>query len=164
MKDKKSAKKPPPKDQFVALRFEMMKAPAWRAMSTSARIYYLALKSLWWEKPNNNGEIFLSQRDAAEAMGVARSTIQKCHQELIHYGFVVETLPAYLGSDGRGRAPHLRLTELPTSDGPATKDYLDWDGTLFEPPSRPDRDLPKKQKPGLDSSPPWTGNRAIRMD
>jgi hypothetical protein len=143
--------KPPPEEQFVALRFPMMKSPAWRTMSTSARIYYLQLKSGWFEKPkNNNGEIFLSLRDAEEAIGLTRPTIAKCHDELIHYGFIVETNPGCLGVDGKGRAPHLRLTELDTTDKPATKDYLRWNGKRFRPrqgPAPGSSRRPRKTKP-----------------
>jgi hypothetical protein len=132
-------------DPFVSLRFEMKKTSAWLAMSTAARVYYLELKSMHRTKPaNNNGEIFLSQRDAEEAIGLSRPTIAKCHDELLHYGFIVETKPACLGSDGKGRAPHLRLTELDTDDGPATKDYLGWDGTPFTQTSHKNR-IPAKK-------------------
>jgi hypothetical protein len=159
---KKTKKPDKPIDLFVALRHEMMKAAAWRAMTCSARMYYLHLKSLVnVSKPEeNNGDIFICQRDAAKAMGVPRSVIQRVHLEVIHFKFVVETSPGRFGTEGRGRAPHLQLTEMPTKDGPATKDYLNWDGTPFTPPPW----LRKKPKHGPESSPPRTGKQSIRMD
>jgi hypothetical protein len=160
---KKTKKKPekPPVKLFVMLCDDMTTTPAWLASSCSARIYYLYLKSLLNRaKPEeNNGEVFISQRDAAKAIGVTRSVIQRVHLEVIHFGFVVETSPGRMGTDGRGRAPHLRLTELPTKDGAATKDYLNWDGTPFTPPKwrRP------RKSYGLENSPPRTGKQSIRM-
>jgi hypothetical protein len=163
---KKTTKKKPdkPVELFVALRHEMMKTPAWRAMTCSARIYYLHLKSLVnVSKPEeNNGNIFICQRDAAEAMGVARGVIERAHQEVIHFGFVVETSPGRFGTDGRGRAPHLELTELPTKRGEATKNYLKWDGTPFESQEMRRRRR-KAETHGPDSGQPRPRNKAIRM-
>jgi hypothetical protein len=129
----KKTNKPPSQDQFVALRFEMKESRAWRAMSGSARVYYLELKSTHRTKPNNNGQISLTQREAMKATGFTRPTIERAHEELIHFGFIVETRPAYLGKEGKGRAPLLRLTELDT-DKPATKEYLRWNGKPFVSP------------------------------
>jgi hypothetical protein len=145
----KNKKKPPPQDQFVALRFEMKEAAAWRAMSASARLYYLELKSEHRPKKQNNGEIFLSQREAAKRLGMNRTTIINCHGEVIHYGFVVVTTPGCLGIDGKGKAPHLRLTELDT-DEPATKDYLDWNGEIYVDPRKSEK---RKSKNGAGRSP-----------
>jgi hypothetical protein len=66
--------------------------------------------------------------------------------ELEHYGFTVETVPASLGTDGKGRAPHWRLTELETASALPTIDFKNWDGTKFQQaqPRRPrKRPLPE---------------------
>jgi hypothetical protein len=64
-----------------------------------------------------------------------------------------------LGVDGKGKAPHWRLTELGNSgrasaDGmfdPPSRDYLHWDGVLFDPkPFRYSRKWDyEKQNPGV---------------
>jgi len=61
----------------------------------------------------NNGRLFLSQRDAQEEMGCGvRDSISRWYRELQHYGFIVMTNAGGLGVDGKGKAPHWRLTEL----------------------------------------------------
>ena len=39
--------------------------------------------------------------------------------------------PGYLGVDGKGKAPHWRLTELSYLGQPATRDFERWDGIKF---------------------------------
>ena len=58
-----------------------------------------------------------------------------------HYAFIVLHEAGRLGVDGKGKAPHWRLTELgntsrASADGlldPPARDYLRWDGVLFDP-------------------------------
>jgi hypothetical protein len=123
---KKTTRLPP----FVPLLREMLASPAWRAMSPYARCLYMALKAQHTAK-NNNGHIFLGQRGASEETGISRPKIAQCFRELMHYGFIVMTTPGCLGSDGNGKAPHWRLTELETSQGPATSDFKHWTGNRF---------------------------------
>jgi hypothetical protein len=126
---------------FVPLDKEMMDCTAWRAMSCGARCLYISLKRRWRFKQRNNGRIFLSQRDAQEELGrdPHRDTISRWYRELVHYGFIVMTNPGGLGVDGKGKAPHWRLTEIEAPGGRngdtlmlPTKDYLKWNGTKFQ--------------------------------
>jgi hypothetical protein len=135
---------------FVPLDKEMMDCPAWRAMTTGARCLYIALKRRWSFKQRNNGRIFLSQRDAQEELGRSpqRDSVSRWYRELAHYGFIVMTNPGSLGVDGKGKAPHWRLTEIEAPGGRngntlmlPTKDYLKWNGTVF----RDDRGAVKRQ-------------------
>jgi hypothetical protein len=124
---------------FVPLDQEVMNSPAWRAMSYGARWLYVHLKRRWSFKQKNNGRIYLSQRNAREEMGGPHlDSIGRWFRELQHYGFIVMTEPGCLGADGKGKAPHWRLTEAEWSGGRngntwmlPTKDYLKWDGTIF---------------------------------
>jgi hypothetical protein len=128
-----------------------MDSPAWRATSYGARCLYIHLKRRWSFKQRNNGRLFISQRDAQKEMGCThRDSIGGWFRELQHYGFIVMTEPGCLGVDGKGKAPHWRLTEEQWSGGRngntwmlPTKDYLKWDGTKF----RDDQ----KQNPGPES-------------
>jgi hypothetical protein len=147
MKRKDKGRLPP----FVPLDQEVMNSPAWRATSYGARWLYVHLKRRWSFKQRNNGRIFLSQRDAQEEMGCKhRDSIGRWFRELQHYGFIVMTEPGCLGVDGRGKAPHWRLTEAEWAGGRngntwmlPTKDYLKWNGAKF----RDDQ----KQNPGPGS-------------
>jgi hypothetical protein len=117
---------------FVQLHLDLLNAPAWRAMGAAARVLYIALKRQFNGK--NNGELYLSHREAVVELGLARPTIARGFLELQHYGFTVMTSPGWLGIDGKGRAPHWRLTEIDTADSAATMDFKRWDKTGFKPP------------------------------
>ena len=144
---------------FVPLFRETLKSPAWRQLSFGARALFTALRG---RCHHNNGHVYLSQRDAEEELGrCTRNDISNWYRELAHYVFIVQTEAASLGVDGKGKAPHWRITDLPIRNGngqldPATKDFLRWDGVLFEPHVRPSRRWNaqkqaalKKQNPGL---------------
>jgi hypothetical protein len=94
---------------FVPLLKDTMNTPAWRALSHGARVLYVALKGRNYK---NNGHVFLSQRDAAKEIGSSTDRIGRWFRELQHYGFIVQTNPTSFGIDGKGKAPHWRLTEL----------------------------------------------------
>ena len=121
-------------------RDDAVRSPAWRATSHGARWLYVHLKLRWRWRQKNNGRVYISQRDAMEEMGCGhRDSISRWFRELEFYGFIAKTAEGCLGVDGMGKAPQWRLTE---ADGPGgrngdtwslpTKDYLKWDGTLFE--------------------------------
>jgi hypothetical protein len=143
--------------QFTPLFYETMRSPAWKQLSFGARALFIALRMRCFK---NNGHVYLSQRDAEEELGnCSRNSVANWYRELEHYGFIVKTEAASLGVDGKGKAPHWRVTDLPTGQGGetlATKDFLRWDGTVFEPHVAPSRRWNsrktatlKKQNPGL---------------
>jgi hypothetical protein len=147
--------------QFVPLFYETLNSPAYKATSFGARSLFTALRMQFFSNSNNNGSIFRSLRDAARDIGHKdRSDIANWFRELQHYGLIVQTTAGCLGIDGKGKSPHWRITDLPTRDKDgqsvlATKDFLKWDGVLFEPHVRPSRRwkpgkvIPfKKQNPG----------------
>jgi hypothetical protein len=145
---------------FVPLDQEMMRSPAWRAMSYGARCLYVHLKWRWSFKQRNNGRIFLSQRDAQEEIGCTnRDSISRWFRELQHYGFIVMTSAGCLGVDGKGKAPHWRLTEEEWPGGRngntwmlPTKNYLKWNGTKFrDDRGAMKRERERKQNPGPQS-------------
>jgi hypothetical protein len=123
---------------FVPLDQEVMRSPAWRATSFGARWLYVHLKRRWSFKQHNNGRLFLSHRDVKAEIGGHRDSISRWFRELQHYGFIIMTNAGGLGVDGKGKAPHWRLTELEAPGGRngntlmlPTKDYLKWNGTRF---------------------------------
>jgi hypothetical protein len=142
---------------FVPLDKEVMDSPAWRATSHGARNLYISLKRRWsFIKQRNNGRLFLSQRDAEEELGSSRDSISRWYRELEHYGFIVMTNPGGLGVDGKGKAPHWRLTEANAPGGRdgntwmlPTKDYLQWVGARFQDDrGEVARKRKQKQNPG----------------
>jgi hypothetical protein len=124
---------------FVPLLKETMAAPAWRTMSPFGRLLFIALKARYSINLKNNGRIYLSVRMAAKEAGLNKNTIARAFHENVHYGFIRLTEPGCLGLEGRGKAPHWRLTELGYMTDPPTRDFIRWDGTIFQDS--------KKQKP-----------------
>jgi hypothetical protein len=116
---------------FVPMLVDTMASAAWRAMSSYARVVYIALRSRYGHKIRNNGRIYLSTRDGAEETGFNEKTVGRCLRELKHYGFIVMTGAGCLGVEGKGKAPHWRLTELGYMHDPPTRDFLKWNGEKF---------------------------------
>jgi hypothetical protein len=132
---------------FVPMLHETLDAPAWRAMSHGARLLYLALKRRYTFDGKNNGRVHLSSREARQELSSGLEEIGNWFRELQFYGFIVMTRRGCLGVEGKGKAPHWRLTELGYMNERPTKDYLKWSGEKFQ------RRIParKKQKPDPES-------------
>ena len=111
--------------------------PAWRAMSPYAREGYRVLKSRYGPSIKNNGRIYLSARDGAEETGFSKNAIARALRELRHYGFTAMTKEGCLGVEGKGVAPHWRLTELGYMHEPPTRDFLKWGGEIFHEQKSP---------------------------
>ena len=145
--------------QFIPAFVETRRTPAWKAMSMGARELYMTLRGHHFVGlKNNNGRIFLSERDAMEEMGATnRKSIRRWFRELEHFGFIVKTAEHHLGVDGKGKAAQWRLTELetPLADSKeATLDYKKWNGTPFNGNQawRGRGQKPKKQNPGRETT------------
>jgi hypothetical protein len=134
------------KGPYIPLPKAIMATPAWHTMSFGARLLWIELRGRLRNDQLNNGKIFRSCRDAAEALGTKSTrSVVRWYQELEHYGFLHKTSEGFLGSDGRGIAAHYRFTDLAHGTHPPTRDYEKWDGELFVySPRRPVR---KKQNP-----------------
>jgi hypothetical protein len=122
---------------FVPLEKSMLSTPAWKAMSFGARSLYVTLKG---QSSNTGNTAYISYRKAANELGLrSLHKIGEWFSELKHYGFIVLHRHGSLGVEGKGKAPQWRLTEksAPPPGELATRDYLRWDGVLFEPKRRP---------------------------
>lgn len=98
---------------------------AWATMTPGARALYVELKRRF--NGSNNGQIFLSHRDAAKALNVHRNTVGKFFRELEQRGFIRLTVAPHLGPSGIGQASVWALEELRTLDGkPAGKAFMRW--------------------------------------
>ena len=97
---------------------------AWATLGPGPRVVYLELKRRF--NGGNNGQIFLSHRDAAKAVNVGRDTVGRYFRELIDRGFITVTRGHCLGPSGVGQAATYALTELTLDGKPATKDFVRW--------------------------------------
>ena len=97
---------------------------------------------------NNNGQISLSVRQAAERMGVARDTAAKAFHDLQAKGFIVVKKGASLGVEGHGKCPEYEITFITTLHKEASKLYLDWsEGEDFPIFAHPVKNPTGKSKP-----------------
>lgn len=111
-------------ERFVQIADWLMKTEAWETMPPGPRALYLELKRHF--DGRNNGEIFLSHRDAASALNINRETAGRYFHELEERGFIAETNGHHLGPAGIGQATRYRLTEMPYAGASATLDFKKW--------------------------------------
>jgi hypothetical protein len=116
---------------FVPLILSTINTPAWKALSHGARSLYVALRRRYSRQFRNNGHIYLSQRAAAEEIGSHHNEIARWFRELQFYGFIVMTKGGSLGVEGKGKAPHWRLTELGYMNELPTRDFECYTGAKF---------------------------------
>jgi hypothetical protein len=127
---------------------DTMKTEAWKALSHGARSLYTALRARY----NNRlqGGVYLSTRVAVKELGSfsRRDNVRNWFHELQYYGFIAMLTPGHLGVEGKGKAPHWRLTEEWYLGESPTRDYLRWDGEVFHQQKSPGYYTKKKQNPG----------------
>lgn len=109
--------------RFVQLPEYLQASEAWATLPPGPRALYIELKRRF--NGANNGEIFLSHRDAAAALNVHRNTVGPWFRALEERGFIFLTRAPYLGPSGIGLASVWGLAEEATLDGrPARKTFM----------------------------------------
>lgn len=91
-------------------------------MKPGPRALYIELKRRF--TGSNNGQIFLSHREAAKALNVGRDTLAGYFRVLKERGFIVETRGHCLGPSGVGQSATYALTEERLDEAPASKDFM----------------------------------------
>lgn len=101
----------------------MIKLPVWHSLDGNAVKLYVELSSLYYGE--NNGEIYMSGREAARRLGVAENTARNALKELQSKGFI---RPYVKGGFSRKQrhATQWILTEHPFNGRPASKDFVRW--------------------------------------
>ena len=133
---------------FVMLENWMTNSAAWLALKPAPRALYLELKQIF--NGGNNGQIFLSQRDAVERLNVGRDTVGRYFNELVEKGFIIKTRGHCLGPSGIGQAATYALTELSLHGKPATKEFMAWEKQ--KPRSKTQHSLVGKSSPPCSKS------------
>ena len=105
-----------------------LKSAAYRSLSVGARALLVELKGLYFG--NNNGELFLSKRQAGKRLNVGKDRASKLFNELREKGFI---RPKEMGAfnmkalAGAGRATTWVLTEYPLGNATVgTKEFMSW--------------------------------------
>jgi hypothetical protein len=147
---------------FIPVIKSTMATQAWRAMSPGARLVNIELRGRLRNDYQNNGQVYLSCRTAAKAIGATTQSIVRWFAENEHYGFLRKTSEGFLGADGRGIAAHYRFTEFSHGTHPPTRDFEKWNGQPFVYTPRGGRR--QKQKPVMMVSTPRDDGQHIRRD
>lgn len=71
---------------YVGLPKYLIKSPAYKALSSYAKALYVEI--LFFYNGNNNGEIYMSVRKAAEQLVCAPNTASKALKDLVAKGFI----------------------------------------------------------------------------
>ena len=108
--------------KYVQLHEWFLQCESWQSLGVGPRALYVELKRFF--NGSNNGTIFLSHRDAANALNCNRQTAGRYFQELEEWGFIKQTCGPCLGPSGKGKAAQYALTELPVESTPATKEFM----------------------------------------
>ncbi|WGI22401.1 hypothetical protein [Amylibacter sp. IMCC11727] len=110
--------------RHVRLEEWFQSSKAWSSMKPGPRALYIELKRRF--NGGNNGDIFLSHRDAAKALNIGRDTVAGYYAELENRGFINKTRGHCLGPAGVGQSSTYALTESAVGLKAATKDFLQW--------------------------------------
>ena len=130
---------------------------AWATLKPGPRALYIELKRRY--NGANNGEIFLSHRDAAKALSVNRNTVGGYFRELEARGFIWMTQGPHLGPSGIGQASMWALAEVPTKDMKPARCTFMWWSKNQKP--RPENRTERPKKPDGDMAPAPVGSTAV---
>jgi DNA-binding transcriptional MocR family regulator len=135
--------------RHVQLSEYLQATEAWASLKPGPRALYIELKRRF--NGTNNGDIFLSHRDAALALGVNRNTVGAYFYDLADRGFIRLVTAPHLGPAGVGIASKWALEEEATRDGrPAQKAFIGW-RKIQNPRTKNGTPRPKKQACGGDA-------------
>lgn len=107
--------------QYFPLPYVMAQSAAFRSLSGGALKVLVQLRCRF--NGDNNGEVFLSFQEAAEMLGISKSTAARAFAELKEKGFIKLARPGHFY--GR-RAAEWILTDCPHKGHPATRDWQSW--------------------------------------
>lgn len=111
------------KDRFVCLYHWLLKSEAYRSLNGTARALLVEFYALY--NGRNNGELFLSVREAARRLRVAPNTAVKAIAQLQDRGFIRANHVGSFNWKG-GNATSWILTEFSFADQLPTKDFMRW--------------------------------------
>lgn len=107
--------------QYVPLPHAMLQSPAWRSLSGGAVRVFLELRSRY--NGANNGQLSLSSQQAADLLGMSKSTVSRAFKELIEKGFLkLRVRGQWYGR----RAAEYVVTDRSYQGHPASRDWQRW--------------------------------------
>ena len=107
--------------QYFKLFYIMAHSAAFRSLSGGALKVLVELRCRF--NGGNNGKLFLSYQEAADMLGMSKSTAARAFAELKEKGFIKQARPGHFY--GR-RAAEWILTDCPYEGHQATRDWQAW--------------------------------------
>lgn len=113
--------------RYLQLFKYMMDSPAWCDLKPTERALYVELARRYAGPGSNNGRIYFSIRDAAEALHVGKTTAAEAFKSLQEHGFIVCMQLGAFSLKVR-HATEWRLTEYAcdVTGALASKDFMRW--------------------------------------
>ena len=103
------------------LPYAMAKSSAFRSLKPTSLKVLIELRCRF--NGSNNGSLFLSYREAAELLGMSKSTVKRAFDELLEKGFLRKRVE---GSWYGRKATEYIWTSEPFDGHPATRDWQKW--------------------------------------
>lgn len=114
-------------ERHVRLYHRMLKTPAWRSLSATARAIYLEIEQRYGGIGSNNGRIVYSVRMASEAVHIGKDTAARALVELQQRGFLKATKRGAFSLKTRHASEWMLTAHVSDiSSHAATKDYEQW--------------------------------------
>src|SRR5262245_58883448 len=139
---------------YVRMFLVDMDRPAWRTLSVGARSLLWELRALY--HGYNNGELFLSVREAARRLNSDKSTISRWFKELQERGWIrpkVEAGFTWKTAARERMATCWILTEFPVAGTAPTRDFTAWTAASGNIPRSQHADSPSHQTDSLSENP-----------
>ncbi|WP_138379462.1 helix-turn-helix domain-containing protein [Luteithermobacter gelatinilyticus] len=112
-------------DRHIRFYYYLLKSEAWRSLKPGPRALLIELYSLY--NGNNNGDIFLSEREAARRCNVNRKTAARYFHDLQEKGFIFPKTKGCFNVKSPEATAWI-LTEFPYNGNLPTKDFMRWNG------------------------------------
>ena len=125
--------KRPPGKRFIMLEFWELECPAFTHLSADATRVYLFMRKAMSFDTSNNGMVAFSHRDAAKVLHSDWRRSSNALAELQHYGFIKARCGGQPGSTIL-QACEWQLTAFSFGGQEASKNFMRWDGAVFERP------------------------------
>ena len=113
-----------------------MERPSYRTLSVGARALLFELKALYHGR--NNGELFLSIREAADRLDTkSTNSVMDWFWELQDRGWIKPRVPVGFNQKSAARARMATcwtITEYPTAGSAPTREFVTWEGPPTERP------------------------------
>lgn len=106
-----------PDERFTQISRGYMKGEAWLALSDTARVLLIYMRTLY--NKNNNGQINMSARYGGKILNRAKTTVYRALVDLTAKGFIIPHKPGSMGINGSGVATSWELTDFGMDGKPA---------------------------------------------